>query len=274
MNLFKSILSNVIKKISPRRDAVSMTQEQADSLTAFLVAAGDTIPYEIFVNDIPLPEYQVWNGTTFIPSLSKGGSGEFQTTDNAGGLSASAMQQTGGHIVPTTTNVTDLGSPTKYFNHLHIRTKIRVGSGVFSFRDGSDVHMLELTSANFSLFSGRNLKFVTTGSIIEWAGTSNKITSATANRLRMENSMTYLTFGNSGEGYGIGINQASHPDALLSMTSTNQGFGLPEMTGAEAELIASGTPSRMIQVAINNGNGAIITSTGFWGYNGGWVKLG
>jgi hypothetical protein len=60
--------------------------------------------------------------------------------------------------------------------------------------------------------------------------------------------------------------------ALLDMSSTTQGFLPPRMTGAQAEAISS--PAAGLMVYANNGNGATITSTGWWGYNGTtWVKL-
>jgi hypothetical protein len=60
--------------------------------------------------------------------------------------------------------------------------------------------------------------------------------------------------------------------AILQLSSTTKGFLPPVMTGAQAELI--GTPATGLMVYANNGNGATITSTGWWGYNGTtWVKL-
>jgi len=60
--------------------------------------------------------------------------------------------------------------------------------------------------------------------------------------------------------------------AILQATSTTKGFLPPRMTGAQAELI--GTPAAGLLVYANNGNGATITSIGWWGYNGTtWVKL-
>jgi hypothetical protein len=60
--------------------------------------------------------------------------------------------------------------------------------------------------------------------------------------------------------------------AILQATSTTKGFLPPRMTGAQAEAITS--PASGLLVYANNGNGATITSTGWWGYNGTtWVKL-
>jgi hypothetical protein len=60
--------------------------------------------------------------------------------------------------------------------------------------------------------------------------------------------------------------------AIVQITSTTKGFLPPVMTGAQAEAIA--TPADGLLVYANNGNGAVITSIGWWGYNGTtWVKL-
>lgn len=55
---------------------------------------------------------------------SAGTSNEFQITDNSGGFLASVVQQSGTHIIPTTTKVTDLGSATNRFNDLFIDSTI------------------------------------------------------------------------------------------------------------------------------------------------------
>jgi hypothetical protein len=61
--------------------------------------------------------------------------------------------------------------------------------------------------------------------------------------------------------------------AIVQITSTTKGFLPPVMTGAQAEAI-SATPAAGLLVYANNGNGAVITSIGWWGYNGTtWVKL-
>lgn len=62
------------------------------------------------------------------------------------------------------------------------------------------------------------------------------------------------------------------PSAALDIVSTTGGFLPPRMTGAQAEAISS--PAEGLMVYVNNGNGTVITSTGWWGYNGTtWVKL-
>lgn len=65
---------------------------------------------------------------------------------------------------------------------------------------------------------------------------------------------------------------AANTSSILDLTSTTKGFLPPRMTGAQAETI--GTPAAGLLVYANNGNGATITSTGWWGYDGTtWVKL-
>jgi hypothetical protein len=70
----------------------------------------------------------------------------------------------------------------------------------------------------------------------------------------------------------IGTATATGPSAIVEISSTNQGLLLPRMTGAQAEAIP--TPADGLLVYANNGNGAVITSVGFWGYSAGaWSKL-
>ncbi len=81
--------------------------------------------------------------------------------------------------------------------------------------------------------------------------------------------VTPLSIKGSGQ---VGFSTTS-PDgsALVDMVSTTSGFLPPRMTGTEAEAIES--PADGLLIFCNNGNGATITSTGWWGYDGGWVKL-
>jgi hypothetical protein len=80
-----------------------------------------------------------------------------------------------------------------------------------------------------------------------------------------------FTLSHSNQNIGIGTT-SPNASALLDVSSTTKGFLPPRMTGAQAELI--GTPAAGLLVYANNGNGATITSTGWWGYNGTtWVKL-
>jgi len=78
----------------------------------------------------------------------------------------------------------------------------------------------------------------------------------------------------SGMIMGIGSNPAAtnpNASALLHMNSTTKGFLPPQMRGSEAEAISS--PANGLLIFCNDGDGATITSTGWWGYDGGWVKL-
>lgn len=64
----------------------------------------------------------------------------------------------------------------------------------------------------------------------------------------------------------------ANASAALEVSSTDKGFLLPRMTGAQAEAISA--PVNGLVVYVNNGNGSTITSIGFWGYSGGsWTKL-
>jgi hypothetical protein len=60
--------------------------------------------------------------------------------------------------------------------------------------------------------------------------------------------------------------------SIMTLSSTTRGFLPPRMTGTQAEAIA--TPSEGLMVYSTDGSGTIITSKGWWGYEGStWVKL-
>lgn len=76
-----------------------------------------------------------------------------------------------------------------------------------------------------------------------------------------------------GSNQNVGIGTATPvSSALLEINSTTKGTLITRMTGLQAEAISS--PATMLLVAITNGNGSVITSTGFWYYDGTtWIKL-
>ncbi len=63
----------------------------------------------------------------------------------------------------------------------------------------------------------------------------------------------------------------ANASAILDVTSTTKGVLLPRMTGLQAEAISS--PADGLIIYSTDGSGSTITSAGFWGYTGGWVKL-
>lgn len=84
----------------------------------------------------------------------------------------------------------------------------------------------------------------------------------------------YTDGATSGMIMGIGANPAAtnpNASALLHMNSTTKGFLPPQMKGSEAEAITS--PANGLLIYCYDGDGATITSTGWWGYDSGWVKL-
>jgi len=82
---------------------------------------------------------------------------------------------------------------------------------------------------------------------------------------------TSAYFATTSGSVGIGTT-SPNASALLDVSSTTKGFLPPRMTGAQAEAIS--TPATGLMVYANNGNGATITSIGWWGFNGTtWVKL-
>ena len=70
---------------------------------------------------------------------------------------------------------------------------------------------------------------------------------------------------------GIGT-VTPNASAILEVKSTTKGFLPPRMTAVEAEAIA--TPAEGLMVYAADGTGVIITSKGWWGYEGAtWVKF-
>lgn len=59
--------------------------------------------------------------------------------------------------------------------------------------------------------------------------------------------------------------------AALQVDSTTKGFLMPRMTAAQASAIAA--PAQGLLVFVTSTDGTFLT-TGWWGYNGGWTKLG
>lgn len=60
--------------------------------------------------------------------------------------------------------------------------------------------------------------------------------------------------------------------SILTLGSTSKGFLPPRMTGAQAESISS--PAEGLMVYSTDGTGSVITTKGWWGYDGTtWVKL-
>jgi hypothetical protein len=106
-------------------------------------------------------------------------------------------------------------------------------------------------------------------------------TASYAGFIRYSHSADQMLFGtssanamsiNSLGSVGIGTTSVD-ASAIVQITSTTKGFLPPVMTGAQAEAI-SATPAAGLLVYANNGNGTVITSIGWWGYDGTtWVKL-
>lgn len=220
-------------------------------------------------------------GNVFATMADVGGSGgsagtnsEFQFTDNAGGFLAGAIQQSAGHVVPTTTGVTNLGSATNYFSQLYAGTNWFYNGTTLVIKNNTPSDVMALSNSALTLYGGRNLAFTNTNSDITWS--SNGIIScAAADLLKLENSGAYLTFGQIGDGYGIGINRASDRSASLALAPQNpttlsyQGFSLPSMTIANQTAIAS--PLNGLQVHIEDGT---ISAPYYNHSTEGWVPVG
>jgi hypothetical protein len=70
---------------------------------------------------------------------------------------------------------------------------------------------------------------------------------------------------------GIGTSTIEET-AKLQIESTTQGFLPPRMSGSEAEAISS--PAEGLLIYCNNPNGSVITSRGWWGFDGtNWTQL-
>lgn len=85
--------------------------------------------------------------------------------------------------------------------------------------------------------------------------------------------MMNITEAISMVGTSVGIYNAT-PDAsaVLDIVSTTKGLAPPRMTGAQAESISSPIESLLVYATL--GNGAIITTKGWWGWSGAtWEKL-
>ena len=170
---------------------------------------------------------------------------------------------TGDVTIVTTTNARQIT-----FENSTLRSGVNISqpNNTLTFNNGAG---FELNSNNVSFFTSANTYFkgFQGGATFSYVNTSNVAAWSTL----PDASVPYawgrklcLTGGTT-----ITVPDAS---AVLDIQSTTMGFLPPRMTGAQAEAIA--TPATGLMVYANNGNGATITSTGWWGYNGTtWVKL-
>jgi hypothetical protein len=131
-----------------------------------------------------------------------------------------------------------------------------------------------VTHANESIFIGRDAgwqsglqKDTCKGCIaIGWQSYVNKDSTASFGASYVKETWLFGSVGIS--------NTVSSPDqsAMLDINSTTKGFLPPRMTGTQAEAISS--PAEGLMIFATTGNGTVITSKGWWGYDGStWVKL-
>jgi hypothetical protein len=111
--------------------------------------------------------------------------------------------------------------------------------------------------------------------IIDWSSNTGGVATR---GLILQSGAASLTIVNakfSSVGFVVATNSTNpsmDASAIIQADSDRKGFLPPRMTGAQAEAITG--PATGLMVYANNGNGAIITSTGWWGFNGTtWVKL-
>lgn len=88
------------------------------------------------------------------------------------------------------------------------------------------------------------------------------------------NGMLFQAYGNAAIQTTLTVGAVANPNvsAVIDVQSTTKGFLPPRMTGAQAEAIVS--PAEGLLVYSTDGSGAVITTKGWWGYEGTtWVKL-
>lgn len=211
---------------------------------------------------------------------SVGTSNEFQITNNSGGFLASVIQQSGTHIIPTTTQVTDLGSATNRFNNLFINSTLDYSINALIFKANNVTKITfgdqagTVMNLKYNLFlNGSDIRFALAGntSVIKEDGGNNK--------LSLYNVDTKLRFrsDNNNEGKGIYIGPVgtilpfdnSNDSAIVIIDSTTQGFMQPSMTIAQRTAIAS--PLAGLQVHTEDGTDSIP----YYNHSvDGWVPVG
>jgi hypothetical protein len=143
-----------------------------------------------------------------INPLSAGTSNEFQITNNSGGFLASVVQQSGTHIIPTTTKVTDLGSATNRFKDLFLDSTLDYSINALIFKANNVTKVTfgdnggTLINSLYNLYlNNSDIRFNLGGttSVIKQDGGNNK--------LSLYNVDTKLRFRSdlAGEGKGIYI---------------------------------------------------------------------
>jgi hypothetical protein len=115
---------------------------------------------------------------------SVGTSNEFQITDNSGGFLASVIQQSGTHIIPTTTKVTDLGSATNRFNDLFLDSTLDYSANALIFKANNVTKITfgeqagTVMNLKYNLFlNSSDIRFALAGntSVIKEDGGNNKL---------------------------------------------------------------------------------------------------
>ncbi len=211
---------------------------------------------------------------------SIGTSNEFQITDNAGGFLASVVQQSGTHIIPTTTQVTDLGSATNRFNDLFLDSTLDYSANALIFKSNNVTKMTFGSNGGTQINSLYNLFLNNSDIRFNAGGTSSVIKEDGGNyKLYLGNIDTKLRFRSDTAGEGIGIyigpkgtilpTDNSNDSAIVIIDSTTQGFMQPSMTIAQRTAIAS--PIAGLQVHTEDGTDSIP----YYNHSvDGWIPVG
>ena len=123
----------------------------------------------------------------------------------------------------------------------------------------------------FTARTGADPKFILFDAITGLAWNITNL--STTNLFRIDyNGSDRFSIRSTGQ-IGIGTSSPSN-NAAIDAGSTGRGFIPGKLTGAQAEALTLTSGDEGIIFRITNGNGSVITSTGWWGWNGTtWEKL-
>jgi hypothetical protein len=253
------------RDIQPWRSGVTYSSnEEVETGFALYIALVDHVS-TVFATDLAAGKWIAVGGGGGGGG-SVGTSNEFQITDNSGGFLASVVQQSGTHIIPTTTKVTDLGSATNRFNDLFIDSTLDYSANALVFKANNVTKVTFGDNGGTAINSLYNLFLNNSDIRFNSGGTTSVIKQDGGNnKLSLYNVDTKLRFRSdlAGEGKGIYIGAVgtilpfdnSNDSAIVIIDSTTQGFMQPSMTIAQRTAIAS--PLAGLQVHTEDGTDSI-----------------
>jgi hypothetical protein len=150
----------------------------------------------------------------------------------------------GNDLIPVT-NGSKIGNDTNRIGNLFLTSSIDFNSSVLLIKK-SGSNALGISTTDLLVYGGRDIQFTTGVSKIEWPLSNVDIGPIGQEKLRLQNSGTYMIWGNGPEGFGIGVNQTPVASSLFSLSSTTQGFLTSRMSTIQQDAIPTPAESLIL----------------------------